>query len=276
MGGAVKRLRHAIAMTFWIYVVTTLVALVPTLAGLSTLSLPGAADYAGGAGMLEAFEEAKSGITATTVVTILLAGLMWLLSPLLQMAWLSALERPRSVSQSLGLGAQRYLRAVAVSLVMAVPLLVAVVLLAAPPVIGHLVLADHPNARTHDLVVAALVAPGLFLVATWAAWHDVARAELAAGRSRPLDAVRAAWRHLHGRTIGLYVGWFLLAGVASALGHALGGWLDGSIFWQALVLLVLVQVLAVARVACRGAWLGAAMDLTAPLMHRPAEDHTRP
>lgn len=256
-----NRLRRAAAMTFLIYVVLTLLATVPTLPTVWGIGSTEAPSTPGGAVMLEVLEQATPIIGAGTAAAWVLALVVWVLSPFLQMAWLAGLHRTRSVGESLAFGASHYLRAVLVTAWMLLPLAVVGFVLTAPPLLGHLALSSHPNARVHDVVVLALLVPGTFLLVVWCIWHDLARAALAAGHERPRDAVRATWHRLGVRSLRAYVGWTGLAALLALAGHALAAALDqGSASWRGPVLLVLLQVIALARVACRGAWLGTALD----------------
>ncbi len=259
-----KRLRRAALVTFLVYVTLTLLGLVPTLPLAGSLGAIEAPETPGGGALLDVIDETAPALGAGTTAGLVLAFVLWLLSPLLQMAWLGALASHRTAGEALSFGASRYARAVVVSLWMTIPLAAVVLALVVPPAVGHLALASSPNERVHDLVVLALLVPGAFLLLVWCAWHDMARAALASGHDRPRDAVRASLGRLGAPAVLSYAGWTGLAALLAVGGHALGAWLDGSGGFEALLALVLLQVLALSRVACRGAWLGAALDRVEP------------
>lgn len=248
-------LRRAAPMTFLVYVVLTLLSAVPVVP--IALAFGPAFDRPGGSALLESLEESAPNIAAGTLAGFVVAGLALALSPLLQMAWLSAIARPMTVSEAIARGTQRYFHAVAVSVLMLVPLVVALLAAITAPLIAHLVLRDHPNDRMHDVIVVALLVPGIFLWLAWCAWHDLARAALLE-RARPLAAIRSAWRRLGPRAFGSYLAWTFLAASLALLGHVLGAYVDSGV-----LLIVLMQPLALARVACRAAWLGDAVSRVA-------------
>lgn len=254
------RLRHAGAVTFLVYVVLTLLAVVPTLPVVMSLGGIDVPRSPGGGALLELLEEGAPALAAGTIAGMALGGVLLVLSPFLQMTWLAGLERPRSVAGALAVGATRYLPAIAVTLWMLLPLAIVAVALVAFPVIAHLALASHPNDQLHDLVVLAAASPGAVLLVVWCAWHDLARAALASGAHRARTAVRRGWRTLGARTVAAYVAWALLAAALALLGHSLGLELDGPAWWRGALVLVALQLLALARVLCRGAWLGIALD----------------
>jgi hypothetical protein len=120
----------------------------------------------------------------------LAALLMLALTPLLRMAWLSALASPLGVRRALGEGARLYLRALSASL-----LLLACTVLALAPWLLFAYLVDawlDARARLHDLLLfaaAGSVLPVLFLASVA---HDLAHAfALAHG---PLRAARLTLR----------------------------------------------------------------------------------
>jgi energy-converting hydrogenase Eha subunit C len=238
-------------MTFVVYVATVLLGAVPVLP--IVFAIGAAPDRPGGGAMLELLEEAAPTFAASIVAGFAVATVFLVLSPLLQMAWLASLASPMSIAEALFRGARRYLDAVLVSLLMLVPLVVVAFASITPPLVAHLFLGEHPNDRLHDVVVLALLVPGFFLWLAWCTWHDLARAALLVC-ARPLDAVRESFRKLGAAAFGAYLAWSVLAALLAVLGHILGMELESG----ALAILLL-QPLALARLACRAAWLSDAI-----------------
>jgi hypothetical protein len=250
------RARHAAPMTFVVYAVLTLLAAVPTIP--VTMAAGGASLHTtrGGGAFLELFETSAPAVGVGVLAGLVVAFLVWVLSPLLQMAWLDALSRPVTVADAIAFGTSQYLRAVGVTAILCFPLAVVCIATVVPPVLAHLALADHPNARTHDFVLLMLAFPGFFLWLAWCAWHDLARAALLR-TDRPIDAVRVAFGRLGARAFGVYLVWTTLAGAIALLAHIIGVEVGSGVG-----LVLLLQPLALARVACRAAWLADATDRT--------------
>ena len=244
-------LRQAAPMTFVIYVATVLFGAVPVLP--IVVAVGPAPERPGGGAMLELLEEAAPTFAASIIAGFAVAAVFLVLSPLLQMAWLSALASPMSIADALFRGVRRYLDAVVVSLLMLVPLVVVAIASVTPPLVAHLVLSDHPNDRLHDVVIVALLVPGFFLWLVWCAWHDLARAALLVC-VRPLDAIRESFRTLGAQAFGSYFAWSLAAASLAVLGHLLGMKVESGA-----LAIVLLQPLALGRLACRAAWLSDAI-----------------
>ena len=238
-------------MTFVVYVATVLLGAVPVLP--IVFAIGAAPDRPGGGAMLELVEEAAPTLAASIAAGLGVAAVFLVLSPLLQMAWLASLASPMSIAEALFRGVRRYLDAVIVSLLMLVPLVAVIFASITPPLAAHLFLDDHPNDRLHDVVVVALLVPGFFLWLVWCAWHDLARAALLVC-ARPLDAVREAFRKLGAHAFGAYFAWSLAAASLAVLGHLLGMELESGP-----LAILLLQPLALARLACRAAWLSDAI-----------------
>lgn len=119
-----------------------------------------------------------------------------LLSPLLQMAWFSSMQRSFGAMRALEQGLRLYLRAGLVSLLCALVALLLLVPWAGAAWLADALLAAPARARLHDCTLALLLSPScLVLVYAWLV-HDLARARaLGAG---PFAAVafglRAALR----------------------------------------------------------------------------------
>ena len=226
----------------------------------------GAADLTapGGAFLVEAIDALVDdhlfGLGAAFVAALTLS---LVLSPGLHMAWLAALEGPRSTGRALGVGLRRYLPCVGLRLVLAgagMAVTVPSVLLA---VGARLLLRDVVDVRSADLLfLASLLPAGALLVALGCLW-DLAHAALVRADRGVLDALRHGLVALRPRAFGPYLGFAalgtLLLGGAHLVSFALpthgAAWVFGA--------LASSQLLLLGRTFVRAAWLAAAVERTA-------------
>lgn len=266
---ATSRLAGAVPATLLVWGVTTALALPVAAASETALSaavarLPRAEQALfepGSTVLIEAFERATERAGLEVVLAALIAGLATALTaPLLLMLWLSALERRRSLRSAASRGARLYVRSVAVTLLLGVAALLPIVVLGALPVVGHLLLADAPDVRMHDLTLLVLAVP-LGLGALWLATvHDLARSTLVAVDPHPLRALLHAVRRAHPSAVAAYASWLALGLLVGLLGHLLGRLLDGTGWWQPLLVVLATQTCALLRFAARGRWLAGAIE----------------
>lgn len=259
-----RDLRAGLAPAFAAYVGVTLLSAVPWLVALLAVSPVAAADASGGA-LLETVETAMPALGMGAVATFAALALTLAVSPVMQMAWLAALERPLSLGDAVASGLDRYWRAVGVSVLLIVPLIAVVGVLALLPLTGHLLLEDGPDARTHDLTVAALCVPGLVALVAWSAWHDLVRAALLTRADGVRAAVRLGLRAARPAAVLEYVFWTALGGALLLLAHAVGALLDGQAWWRGAMILCAGQALVFARFVARGRWLGRSLARVAQL-----------
>ncbi len=250
---------RALPMTFTLFVLQAWVATLATLpiASEVTRSLPGGKAAVALAASLEQLL-ALGATLRPAGQSWLLLGLSWLvLSPWLQMAWLSNLAHQSSVGAALVAGTRLYVRACFVSLwvLLGATLVTAPLALSACGV-WHF-MADHPSDRLRDLLTLGLILPALPLLGLAHTWHDLARA-----RALYESAFKAA---LHSARFALkptlFLSAFLLAGVGWAL-VAVSQLVvdDHHIATQpSFVLVALLQSCLLARLVLRSRWLAQAL-----------------
>ena len=187
-------------------------------------------------------------------VQSLLLGIVWLvLTPLLSMAWLSALSEPMGPGRALAQGARLYLRAVSVS---ALVLACALFVLGPWPFLAYGFsrwIDPGTDVRAHDVAVLVSLFPLLPLGLVVHSWHDLARA-----RSLELGFLRAVTRSA-GDAFRASV--LVRALALSALGTALvclavavtGG--DGESMFSPLIAAIVVHGAVFARYYLRSLWL---------------------
>jgi hypothetical protein len=169
---------RALPVTFVVYVIEACSALLLSMPlGLELLD-DGRATLShalGRAAWLDLLPSLMPALRVHGTSTLLHVGLLLLLAPWLQMAWLSALAQPMGVGRALAEGARLYLRAWLVTLwVVLLASLGSVPFLVAASVIERLL--SEGDARVHDLLLSAACLP-LLLVLWWAhVLHDLARA----------------------------------------------------------------------------------------------------
>jgi hypothetical protein len=195
-------------------------------------------------------------LTSLIAVATLLA---WFAGTFFQGLWLHSLASRSSLAEAAAASIRLYPRMMLVSVVLAVPLLVSVAAVIAPPAVLGVVLDGVASERTADIVAIASALPGLFLWFFWRAWHDTARVSVALGLG-PFRAARAGLAVLGPRLFAVYTGWSLLAATLAIGGYAIGAL--GAAGAGAIGVFVLTQVLAFARTLARGRWLAAAIAST--------------
>jgi hypothetical protein len=221
---------RALPITFLLLLLELALAIplaLPVSMELSRLGT-GSWDAAGQAALLDGLAAARP-LTRTLGLQASLAAGVWIvLSPLLHMAWLSALSSPMSPARALGRGGALLIRALLVSFNLAF----VAVLMALPWVFlawcMSRLFSVEVHARAHDVGVALSLVPLVptaFLLHTW---HDLARAR--ALEHGPLASVTRSARHV-----------FRLGMLARALLLTLGG-----------TLLVLLAELWVAQFGASG------------------------
>ena len=253
--------RRALPMTFVIYGIEALLGLYAVLPGALELA-PALALALGDDGLVEALGLETlldlAGVARVSLRALGLAGLAVLvLGPWLQMSWLSALAQRGSVQSAFAAGARLTPRAWLVSLwvLLLAALCVAPVLGAAYGV--HRWLAAPVAARTHDIVLAGVLALLLPILCIAHVLHDVARA-----RALHLRATRSA---LGGLRLALRPRMCSRAALAWGFGIgalALATWagphLSGS-RTASLTTLSLLQSALLARLFARSWWLACAV-----------------
>jgi hypothetical protein len=218
-----------------------------------TLSLPFAPEWA----RVSAIEGLAALAPALRVQGLTLAlslALFVLLSPLLQMAWLKALSSAVGPVEALREGVRLYGRACAVSLVIVVTAVIALVPWAMLSYGLHGFLLPRTNIRVHDLAVILALAPALPTVVLCALWHDLARARCL--HTGSIRASLAALRDVTSSSLILRFVIFGLISVALSLGLSLA--LPHLKPWQALSgigVAALVQGVALLRAVVRSRWL---------------------
>jgi hypothetical protein len=232
---------------FLAWVVTTALALVTAWPGAVALAPTAAGPDAW---VLEAFADRGDALGALGVATLATLGLAAALGPLLSQAWIASFASEARLTAALAEGARRYFPAVRVSLILGPALALALGIAAVVPVAVALALDGAMTDRGLDLLAMAATLPGLVLLAVWATWHDLARAALGGGEAlRARDAVRAGLRALSLGALASYAGLFLLGLALVGLAQVVALELDG------VAATLLGQLLVLARLATRGAWL---------------------
>lgn len=220
--------------------------------------LRGALEEPGGALVVEGllpfvFEHASRWMGAL----LLLFTLHAVLAPLVQLAWLAGLSADASPS-SVRVGARTYLAALRLRALLLVPAGFAAVSLVILVTYASLVLRPASE-RTHDLALLAALGVGAALFTPLRVLADLGHAALirATLRGDPPSARQAVRIGLGALSLGAYGRWgsSVLVGLG-VLG--LGAFAAaGQVEWLALLV---TQLVAYARYAVRGAWLGWALE----------------
>jgi len=252
--------RRALPLTFLVYMLEALVGALAALAPADAWAPALAAapwQESDTAALLERAPALLLSLVSHGRVALGALGALALLGPWLQLAWLRALAAPTSVAGALRSSARLVPRAWLVSLLVAL----AVAIAAAPWAVGawglHRLLEHTPDARLHDLALAAVLAP-LAPIALWAyALHDLARAAALTEPARA--ALRTAWRaSRHAHVLGTALA-LALAGQALVLAAGTATLaLRGRALDAALSTLVLQSAL-LGRLALRSVWLARAL-----------------
>jgi hypothetical protein len=241
------RFRWGYSVMFVIWVATAIISVGPTLAASAALTPAAGADPSGGL-VLEAIVAAGGTNRAAGVAMFFALLSLAVASPGLSVAWLSALARPASLSQSLASGARRYFPAVRATLFL-VPLLLIAVGVMGGLSWGADQFLEDASAPTHDVGVLLATLPGLLLMAVWATWHDLARVRIAESSEGGFRAVTGALRHLGVGTVARYTAFFVVAGLISVVGVAVTGGVGSSLA------VIAGQLFILARLTVRGLYL---------------------
>lgn len=253
-----ERLKRALPMTFLVHVILTLLAALPASrwARAFDLLVPGATTRHSGASdpvlLMDALPEFAH-IFGRDVFGALAAVLLFsaLLGTPLQMAWLTSLHREPSLRSAAREGILQWPRAVALDLVLVIPVTIGIAAAALIPYAVHLGLTDQPDARLHDLAVLTASIPLLVMVMTAFALRDLCRAALL-----EVGIVASIWVGLRNALRALPA--YLTLSTLSAL--LLG---VGALEFGPLLALVVLQSLAFLRTLLRAAWLAAVVGRVA-------------
>jgi hypothetical protein len=197
---------------------------------------------------------ASGAILRMLSVQALFAGVLWiLLSPLVCMAWLSALSEPMGPLRALARGARLYLRAASVS---ALILVCALFMLGPWPLLAYGFshwIDPGTDVRAHDVAVLLSLLPILPLGLVLRSWHDLARA-----RSLELGFLRAVTRSASDAFRGsVLVRALLLAGLGTLLVstavYAVGG--DSDSLLSPMFAALVVHGAVFAKYYLRSLWL---------------------
>lgn len=265
-----ERLSNARGATLLVYGAETALALVVALPlaarissavsnlpnGTNSLYEPGSAHFLD----LIAQNSIAWGV-GTFAMMVLLVG-AWLVSPIIQMIWLHALNTRQPFSSAVANGLRQFGAAIRVSILLSPLFVLGATVASVGGVIGALATEGGANERTQFFATLWATVPGLLLMLHWAATHDLSRAALASGQSRARDAARRAWRKSL-RAFPLYLVFLLLALALTVAGHAAGVRLDAGTASSAIVVLVVQQSISFARILARGRWLVSALRYTA-------------
>jgi hypothetical protein len=247
---------RALPVTFLVLLIELALAIplaLPISSELSRIS-SGSWDAAAYATLLDGLSAARP-LTRTLGMQAALVLAAWLLlSPLLHMAWLSALSSPMSPARALGRGGALLVRALFVTFNIA---FVGVFMAAPWALLAYgmsQLFSAEAHARVHDMGVALSLVPLVptaFLLHTW---HDLARAR--ALEQGPITSVTRSARHVFrlgvlGRALLLALGGALLVGLAELWVAEFGasGLIAGSIA------AVLVYGALFAKLWLRSLWL---------------------
>ncbi|MBW2460783.1 MAG: hypothetical protein JRH11_03995 [Deltaproteobacteria bacterium] len=243
---AKTQVTNSAAVMLLIWGASSLSAFGPSLASAPALSRRVFTDAAGHLHL-----DASSGgssiatalIAAAAVVTTL-----FILSPLLNVAWLYSLGAPVRLSVAIERAVRRYPSALLVSLALCPVLFFSVAVGGVLPWAASHLLAEA-SAPQHDLLVISCALPGVLATAAWATWHDLARARIAGSADSAVAAVLSARSHLGARAVLRYALYGLAALTLAALGLAAVTHLSMG------PAVVLGQLFIVGRIALRGFFL---------------------
>lgn len=253
---------RALPMTFAIYVAQSCLAALagfPFSMEVNRVAAPGSLPITRAAWLEHVLS--WGGAARVAGLTLLLAAALWLLlSPMLQMAWLSALDASESPSRSLARGTSLWLRAALVSLWVGLfSALLALPWLLLAWGLSRL-LGTHPNERMHDTVVALSLSPLPLVLAFAHAWSDLARAR--ALREGAFTSVRRSLRSaLRLRVHVSFWGW-TAASWGAAAAACWGAGRIGSDMLAAQV--ALLQAGMLLRLCLRARWLTRALRCAEP------------
>ncbi len=243
---AKTQVQNSAAVMLLIWGASSLSAFGPSLAASSELSRRVFTDAAGrlhldaGGG--------GSGITSALIAAAAVVATLFIISPLLNVAWLYSPGAPARLSAAIERAVRRYPAALLVTLALSPALALSIALGGLLPWAASHGRADA-SAPTHDLVVILCALPGVIATAAWATWHDLARARIAGSADSPLTAVLSARSHLGARSVVRYALYACAALSLAALGLAAVTHLPMG------PAVVLGQLFIVGRLALRGFFL---------------------
>jgi hypothetical protein len=248
-------------MTFAVYVVTAVSAI--ALGTSLGLELEHALDFPLGrpAARVAAIENVLglSALLRAKAVDLSIASLILaLLSPWLQMAWLTSLSALHGPTHALWNAWGLYFRALLATLLTFLLGVVALLPWLGLGYLVHVFCTDRVNDRVHDLSVALSLTPGLLSLLVIACWHDLARARcLTTGAFRSVFG--AALDALRPSVLARYVLWnglglsLVIAAHAWVVSSRVHGWVAG------FLLLAVLQAATFGRTLLRSAWLADAL-----------------
>ena len=248
-----SRVRNTLPIAFVAYAVGLVASGIPASVAASFEDLR-ALPVARGFEWLDAMRDGSDAATASTITLIGVLGIVVVLSPWLVAAWFAAASGESPPAQCFLVGWRRLPASLGASALFFCASLVVVVAGGGLAGLVHALLAEHPDARSHDLAVLISLAPALFLLVVLFLWHDVARAA-AVGGSSPRHAAALAVRSVRTADFGLYLGAVLvnlgLSAVVVAAAWTMPGWLA----------VILTQTGLFLRTIVRSAWLVRAVDV---------------
>ncbi|MBW2465618.1 MAG: hypothetical protein JRH11_28490 [Deltaproteobacteria bacterium] len=243
---AKTQVQNSAAVMLLIWGASSLGAFGPSLASAAALSRRVFTDAAGRL-HLDA-GDGGTGIASALIAAAAVVATLFILSPLLNVAWLYSLGTPARLSAAIERAVRRYPSALLVTLGLSPALGLSLTIGGLIPWAASHALADA-SAPTHDLVVILCALPGIVAMAVWATWHDLARARIAGSADSPIAAVISARSHLGARAVLRYV---LYAGAALSLA-ALG--LAAVTHLSMGLAVVIGQLFILGRIALRGFFL---------------------
>lgn len=260
-----SKLRDALPTVLAVHLVVTVLSLVPTLYGgkllMDALGSTAKGEHAlstpGGGPAIEVLHLIRDAATPSGAATwMLIPGLLvLLLSPALQMATLRSLYHKTHVAAALRYGVRSYGRALLTSVGLLPLLVVGCLTLAGAAAFSHSLFGEVADAQLHDLVLLVATVPGFFVLVTWAAAHDLCRARLLRSERSPIrDALFISTR-IDARVIFQYVVFFGLGALLTLSGHLLGQILDAPGLVASAAVLLVTQLIALARTCVRAYWL---------------------
>lgn len=214
---AKTQVKNSAAVMLLIWGASSLSAFGPSLASAPALARRVFADAAGNLHL-----DAGSGggsIATALVATAAVVTTLFILSPLLNVAWLYSLGAPARLSVAIERAVRRYPSALLVSLALAPVLVFSAAACGLLPWAASHLLAGA-SAPKHDLVVILCALPGVLATAAWATWHDLARARIAGSADSPVAAVLSARSHLGARAVLRYALYGIAALALASLGLA--------------------------------------------------------
>lgn len=248
---------RALPMTFVIYALEAgLAVLIAMPLGLELLD-DRRASFSSALGRAVSLDRVATLLPALRVQStagLLHVGLLLLLAPWLQMAWLEALARPCGIGHALAAGAQRYLRAWLVTLwVSVLAALASTPFLVAASVLERL-LADG-DARLHDVLLTSACLPLVLVLWLAHVLHDLARARaLSDGAWASVRGSLSRTFRLRAQLPALLFGGLVLAAHAAAWLAVARGTFAGAI-----PALALLQLAAQLGLVARSCWLSCAL-----------------